>query len=140
MAKPLVIALLDTMWGGGGPAPRFFVINPNNFSGRRLYYLVGMSANLRVTNACRKMQTHANAHGTPDPAWVLENLQSVTGLSCKVLLICGTVAQTAYRACGYKPMPHVTVIEMPHPAARTWTRAALDTTAAHIAREARRVR
>lgn len=140
MAKPLVIALLDTMWGNGGTAPRFFSINPRNFSGRRLYRLTGAGVILRVTNCCRKMQTHANAHGTPEPAYVAANLTPMSGKPCKVILVCGKIAQATYKASGFKAPANVTVIEMPHPAARTWTNAALDATAARIAKAVRRVR
>lgn len=129
--KPLVVALLDSMWGNGGAAPRFFTINPHNFSGRRLYRMVGKGCRLQVTNCCPVMQTHANSHGQPSPEYVAENLRRAG--SFKVLLVCGKVAQATYKASGYRPSPGVTVIEMMHPAARTWTNAVLDTVTKRIA-------
>jgi hypothetical protein len=79
-----VVALLESMWGwrgyhsAGEDAPRFFQINPENFSGKRLHRLT-MPCDLVVTNACRTVQESANHHGKPDPEWVKENIaQAVT--------------------------------------------------------------
>lgn len=159
-----VVAVLETMWdwrqmtSGAGyrEAPRYFRINPDNFSGRRLYRLVGPDARLLVTNACRELATSAKGHGTPDPVWLGENLHILdspraafdnvpraVALSAEaelvpridVLLVCGKVAQAAYKACGYVPAK-AGVIEMPHPAARAvWTRAFIDETVARIAQQ-----
>jgi hypothetical protein len=70
-----IVALLESMWGWrgyseAGDVIRYFRINPDNFSGRRLYSLIGPSHSLLVTNSCRECQRSANDHGTPDPAWV----------------------------------------------------------------------
>jgi hypothetical protein len=128
-----VIALLESMWGWGGyndageEAPRFFRINPDNFSGRRLYRMVGPSVNLLVTNSCRIVQPSAKNHGTPDPAWVAANLKSAEPFD--LLLVCGKVAQETYDAAG---LQYLNVIRMDHPAARRWSNAKLDAVTAQI--------
>ncbi len=134
------VAILETMWdwrgmtSGAGyvEAPRFFRINSENYSGKRLYKLVGPDAKLLVTNACRELGASANIHGKGDPVWLGENLRMLDGIGAQpdgcvpttieVLLVCGRVAQSTYRQCGYVP-PAARVIEIPHPAARMfWTR------------------
>lgn len=123
-----VVALLESMWGWGGynepgeEAPRFFRINPDNFSGRRLYRICG-EANLIVTNSCRIVQRSASHHGTPDPAWVRENLQRAQKDGCDLFLICGRIAKETYTAAG---LDFSNVIFTDHPAARRWTNAKLD--------------
>ena len=57
------VAVLDTMWGGSGNAPGMFRINPDNHSGRRLYWLLGHQ-DLLVTNACREYVADPTIHGT----------------------------------------------------------------------------
>lgn len=138
-----VVAILETMWdwrqqtsgAGYSEALRFFRINPHNSSGRRLYKLVGDESHLLVTNACRELVSGPQHHGVGDPSWLGENLRILDGErygptgqqkpsgfpTIDILLVCGKVAQKTYRACGYKPM-FARVVEMPHPAARTWTR------------------
>jgi hypothetical protein len=119
-----VVAILDSMWdwrqatsrAGYKEAPRSFSINPRNFSGKRLYRIVGDGVNLLVTNSCRELCASANHHGTPDPAWLRENLKILEPF--EVLLVCGKVAQATYAVCGYE-FKHK--IEIPHPAARMWT-------------------
>jgi hypothetical protein len=119
--KPIrCAAILDTMWGNAGRAPRWFVINPSNHSGRRLYWLLDHES-LLVTNACKEQVGHSTIHGTPDPAWLAENLQRV---SYDLLLVCGRIAQMTFAICGYRPICRI--LEMPHPASRTWTRFRLD--------------
>lgn len=117
-----VVALLESMWDwrsmtGAGEAPRSFRINPENHSGRRLYKLIGEGCDLRVTNSCREVQRSANHHGTPDPAWVHENLTLLQPFG--LLLICGKVAQATFKDSCYIA---INVIEMPHPAARMWSK------------------
>lgn len=135
-----VVAILETMWdwrgmtsgAGYGEAPRYFRINPQNFSGRRLYKLIGADAKLLVTNACRELVRSAKQHGTPDPAWLADNLRTLDGDRVDILLVCGKVARQTFAACGYKPRA-ATVLEIPHPAARrVWTREFIDNVAARI--------
>ena len=122
-----VVALLDTMWGTEGRrAPRWFHINPQNASGRRLYKLVGEFSNsLVVTNCCPIMQTSASKHGVPDAAYVADNLRQ---LQPDLLLVCGAVAVKTYAASGYTGA----VLQLKHPAARNWTRAEIAQTAKKI--------
>ena len=149
-----VVAILETMWDWRGmttgagyrQAPRYFRINPENYSGKRLYKLVGPRARLIVTNACRELASSAAGHGKPDPEWLAENLCLLDGRGVKglqtvnisgrdsaidVLLVCGKVAQSAYRECGFEP-ERARVLEIPHPAARTWSKAKIKAVAAKI--------
>ena len=122
-----IVALLDSMWGwrgyndAGEEAPRYFRINRENHSGRRLYSLVG-DASLLVTNSCRTVQSSANHHGVPDPAWVLETLKLLRPERMDLLLVCGKVAQDTFKcalAVHERPLfPHIFI---DHPAARRWT-------------------
>lgn len=140
------VAILETMWdwrsmtseAGYAEAPRYFRINPDNFSGRRLYKLVGPDANLLVTNACRELVKSPKEHGKPNPSWLAENLRiidTVEGLPSQgaidVLLVCGKVAQRTFAECGFTTK-HARVIEIPHPAARVWTREYIDQVAKSI--------
>jgi hypothetical protein len=126
-----VVAVLDSMWdwramtsnAGHREAPRFFRINPENFSGRRLYRIVGKDVNLFVTNSCRELCRSASQHGTPDPEWLRENLDILAPFD--VLLVCGKVAQATYAKSGCT-FPQK--IELLHPAARMWTVELLDAT------------
>lgn len=137
MTVPRVVALLESMWGwrrlhaADAEAPRFFRINPNNFSGRRLYQLVGGDVNLLVTNSCRIVQRSANHHGTPDPSWVKENLERAQRDGCRLFLICGRVAKRTYElTC----LSFDNVLFIDHPAARRWTTEALGRETKRIAR------
>jgi hypothetical protein len=121
-----IVAVLESMWdwrqmtSGAGykEAPRSFRINPDNYSGKRLYRIVGSDADLLVTNACRELCGSANHHGTPDAGWLRENLDMLAPID--VLLVCGKVAQATYAQTGYE---FERKIDMPHPAARMWTQA-----------------
>lgn len=133
-----VVAVLDSMWDGRPgqrQAPRSFRINPLNHSGKRLYRIVGQAADLEVTNACREVGETADHHGTPDPAWLRENLERLAPFD--VLLVCGKVAQAAYERSGHE---FEGTIRMPHPAARNWTHAALDATTEMVRATAARAR
>jgi len=111
------LVVLEVMWGVKQPiAPSLFQINRNNFSGRRLYYLIGHS-NFLVTNACVEQVANAQQKGTPDPQRLARTLQRI---SYHLLLVCGNVAWDTYKNCGYKP--DCAVLRMKHPAARTWTK------------------
>lgn len=131
------IAVLDTMWGATGRAPKCFFINPHNASGRRLYKLTqARPSDLIVVNSCREQVGHANAHGTPDPEWLLASLRSVPDLyRSGVLLVCGKVAQKTFDQIAEHWRGRV--ICMPHPAARTWTKQQIADMQRHIAKVAR---
>lgn len=133
-----IVAVLESMWdwrqmtSGAGyrEAPRSFRISPENYSGKRLYRIVGLDADLHVTNACRELCGSANHHGTPDPEWLRENLDLLAPFS--VLLVCGKVAQATYAQSGHH---FERTIKLPHPAARMWTQAMI-AAAAQSVREA----
>lgn len=130
-----IVALLESMWGWRGYSEkgdviRYFRINPENFSGRRLYRLCG-DHSLLVTNSCRECQESANDHGTPDPKWVAENLEFLRLQGMNVLLVCGKVARETYEQSGFG-FPRV--VFMDHPAARRWTKEKLNATKAEIDR------
>lgn len=118
-----IVAVLESMWdwrqmtSGAGykEAPRWFRINPLNYSGKRLYKLVGEEADLYVTNACPQLMGSANHHGKPDEKWLRENLEL---LKPDVLLVCGGIAQKCYDKTG---MEHPRTLRLRHPAARNWT-------------------
>jgi len=136
-----VVALLESMWGwrgysSEGDVIRYFRINPENLSGRRLYRIVG-NHNLLVTNSCRECQATANDHGKPDPKWVESNLAFLKGQGMDLLLVCGKVAKETFLKTSFAPYHrsengHVILIEpvkhifMDHPAARRWTNEGLD--------------
>jgi hypothetical protein len=118
----------QTSRAGYSEAPRFFRINPNNYSGRRLYKICGPKAKLLVTNACRELVSGPNHHGTPDPVWLAENLAEIESrrpdsATIDVLLVCGKVAQKAFIDSRYVlKSSECRVIQIPHPAARgVWT-------------------
>ncbi len=116
------LAILETMWGGSGDAPGLFHINPDNHTGRRLYYLLGHN-DLWVTNACKELVGNARIHGTPNPEWLAKNLQRLT---YDLLLVCGRVAARTFLGCGYTPQCRIVYIE--HPAWRGWTKEHLEET------------
>lgn len=135
----LVVAVLETMWGWGHytrRAPRFFPINRRNFSGKRLYRLVGENCRLLVTNACKELVTSPDQHGEPDPEWLEQNLLL---LKPEVILVCGKVAQATYARTVWPSLASVKgtkVLHIPHPAARNyWTRAVITETAERIQKE-----
>jgi hypothetical protein len=137
-----VVAVLETMWdwrqrtsrAGYTQAPRQYRINPANFTGKRLYRIVGHDHELVVTNACPQLVTGPNQHGTPDPAWLLENLELIAPFD--LLLVCGKVAEKTYGLSGHE-FEHT--IFMPHPAARMWTHAMLDEMTEKVRAHAARV-
>lgn len=142
--RPRVVAVLETMYDWRGyttgagyrEAPRFFRINPQNYSGKRLYRLIEPSnADLLVTNACRELGRGPNDHGEPDPVWLKENIDQLMRTSgCNLILICGRPAQKCYREAGIVLPPGVQTLEILHPAARNghWTQERLDQTAGYI--------
>lgn len=130
-----IVAVLESMWdwrqmtSGAGykEACRSFRINPQNYSGKRLYRIVGADADLHVTNACRELVGSANHHGTPDPGWLRENLELLAPFD--VLMVCGRVAQMTYTRSGFE---FDKVIWMDHPAARRWSTAKIEDTARQV--------
>lgn len=128
------IVILETMWdwrsmtssAGYCSAPSFFKINRHNFSGRRLYGWLDPYRFL-VTNACPQLVNHATKHGTPDVERLAQNLRSKR---CRLILVCGSVAQRAYLDSGYQHEGIVRFIR--HPAARTWTREQLAEARRHL--------
>lgn len=130
-----IVALLDTFYGwrgyhtAGAEAPRYFRINHENFTGRRLYRICG-SHQLLVTDSCRYVVFSAREHGTPEPQWVAENLARLLIVGrMDLLLVCGAVAKETYQRCGFE---FSKVLFIDHPAARRWTNAKLDETRALI--------
>lgn len=146
-----VVALLDSMWSWAGYntpgelAPRFFRINPDNFSGRRLYKLVG-NHDLLVTNCCSIVQQSANHHGKPNVEWVHANL--LRAQKFDLLLVCGKVAKATFEEITSIPSgatDGIAYIEglnlnlirwyaIDHPAARRWTQEKIEQTRLHIER------
>ena len=122
-----IVALLESMWGwrgysAEGDVVRYFRINPENFSGKRLYRICG-NHSLLVTNSCRECQATASDHGKPDPEWVAGNLKFLASEQMHLLLVCGKVAKETFERSGFQ-FPRV--IFMDHPAARRWTNEGLD--------------
>lgn len=147
-----IVALLESMWGWGGynepgaEAPRFFRINPDNHSGRRLYRLCG-DANLIVTNCCKIVQRSANHHGTPDTQWVRENLIRAVNDGADLILVCGRVAKETFATVtgalmGTDGLAYIggsgsNVFKwyaIDHPAARRWSNEKLENSRLHIER------
>lgn len=135
MTRAKIVAVLESMWdwrqmtsgAGYAEAPRSFRINPENYSGKRLYRIVGDDADLHVTNACRELVGSASQHGTPDPAWLRENLEILAPFD--VLLVCGRVAQATYAKTGHE---FAGLLLIDHPAARRWTNEAIAAAAQRV--------
>jgi hypothetical protein len=152
-----IVALLESMWGWQGfnepgeEAPRYFRINPDNHSGRRLYRICGPGHSLLVTNCCRIVQSSANHHGSPDIEWTRNNLLFLQQQKMDLLLVCGHVARETFaQICqmsthnlipgvsGLVGVDHenparVRYLIMDHPAARRWSNQKIDETAALVA-------
>lgn len=113
-----IVVVLAVQWGyPGDKVSRWFRINPFNHSGQRLYRLIG-HFDFLVTNACPDIVYRADQQGTPDPRWLRRNLRA---LRPQVVLVCGAVAQATFER---DMVPASTkVFKLPHPAARTWTKA-----------------
>ena len=125
----LILAVLQNMWdprSAGRRSPDLFVINPLNHSGQRLYKLISAEANperkLLVTNASRMItRKAAEGHFSPD----LEALGRVLSLRpWSLVLVCGAVANAAFEALPEEAKQNgVRHLSIPHPAARTWSKA-----------------
>lgn len=138
MPKPIkrnrrAVAVLEVMWdwesrtssaGYVEQAPSYFRINPNNFTGSRLYSWLGKQGEqwdeLLVTNACPELVSNASGRGKPDRDWLEANLLELRPFD--LCLVCGKVAQATVNLSATKGSR---VIFLPHPAARTWTRSSL---------------
>lgn len=135
------LAILETMWdwrqltsnfGYDDEAPDFFKINPENFTGKRLYYMTGVGRDqLYVTNACPQLVNSASAHGTPD----VKRLESNVNWWCRrvvanqneaTILVCGKVAQKTFEEGVIDVHDGIYHVYMPHPAWRGWTNETLD--------------
>lgn len=130
------VVVLNTMWdwenlttsaGYKAVAPRWFSINPNNKSGKLLYYILGTKGFV-VTNACKELVTNPNQQGKQDPVWLANNLRALyEKYQYKMILVCGKPANSCFTKCNellttdYKP-PKMRVIKLKHPAARDWTK------------------
>lgn len=121
------VVLLDTMYGGQGEAPGMYRINPHNHSGKRLYHFLG-DYDFWCTNSCREYMQRSTDHGTPDPEWVHFNLGRV---DWKLLLVCGNVAKTTFSQLEERYKDR-NVLRIAHPAARNWTKLAIQITKAQI--------
>lgn len=110
------VVVLEVAWGLGRP---WFRINPRNFSGGRLCKAFGMHPFV-VTNACPDVVGHASEHAKPNAAWLRRNLAQ---LQPSFLLVCGGVARKTFTTDMVGPS--CKVLHVAHPAARSWTRAAL---------------
>lgn len=126
------IVMLEVMWdwrnvtssaGYKSEAPRFFRINPNNHSGRRLHKWLTPQYEFLATNACPELVSSAKGRGTPSREWVKQNLTQIAVRRIDLMLVCGKVAQATY---DHKDLPDARIIEIPHPAARFWTSQGID--------------
>lgn len=129
------IAVLETMWGWCGmerDRTKWFTINEQNFTGRRLYRMLG-NRRLLVTNACPQTVSSAGEHGTPDPKWLSANIAELRDkFDVRLFMVCGRVAQSTWCDADIRLDRYERVIFMPHPAARGWTNEALARCAAVI--------
>lgn len=131
--KPICLAVLDTMWTGTyEQAPKLFTINRYNTSGRRLYSLT-TGWQLITTNSCQYTAKSATEHGRPSPEWLGSNIcEAILRFgTVNLLLVCGEVAKQTYAQ-----VPAIEgvqyVMEIPHPAARMWSREMLEKTQQEI--------
>src|SRR4029077_799487 len=116
MRAKKIVVILEVMWGLRGDKPlRWFSINPYNHSGRRLNDII--STRYLVTNACPDVVSLAKGRGTPNRHWLAANLKA---LCPDVVLVCGRVAQATFQR---HMAPQAKILKMPHPAARTWSKA-----------------
>ena len=118
------LVVLETMWGPNlsGGVPRWFCISPHNNSGKRLYKLTGTSfLNVWVTNCCKYGVDSAREHAKPQWKWLRNNLFILSPkLRALPLLVCGKVAGETYGRFAFEH--EGPVLELPHPAARKWSR------------------
>jgi hypothetical protein len=126
---PRIVVIMAVQWGiPGDEVCRWFQINPYNHSGKRLINIIGHN-NFIVTNACSDLVYDARDQGTPNPTWLRANLRT---LCPDLVIVCGAVANATFER-GMVPK-HCKVLAMPHPAARTWTKAAIAATTTKVRR------
>lgn len=152
------LAILEVMWDWRGrttragyraTAPIYYKINPQNHSGKRLYWLLGIDPlkpaiqlnHLLVTNACPNLVSSPKERGTPDTEWLRQNIVTIEhelageDKQLDLILVCGKVAQKTFADI----VPKFNIFEwckekrtrlvfMPHPAARCWNKKALERT------------
>lgn len=130
------VVILEVMWdwrnvttsaGYQERAPRHFSINPLNHTGKRLHAWLKEYPRFQVTNACPELVSSAKGRGKPDASWLSENLQLLGPFD--LLLVCGGVARSTYKL---SDAGSARVLEIPHPAARCWTRQGIDHVHAEI--------
>src|ERR1700690_397009 len=93
--KTKVFILLDTFWGerAGRISPRWYNINPNNYSGKKIYKLTGCNfREVMVGNICKYQVGYSNELGKPDLDWVKSNFDMIPKSirASKPLLIMGS--------------------------------------------------
>ena len=127
------VAVLEVMWDWRGyttgagyrrQAPPWFTINPNNFTGGRLYGWLGADWNGTVTNACPDLVSSATQRGKPDPQWLEDNLRELyREAPFELLLVCGKVAQTTFDKTVVRTVldKSIRLLYTPHPAFRLWS-------------------
>lgn len=131
------LVVLESMWGwrglasAGEPAPQWFPINPYNRSGGRLHRLLRADPhveNVWVTNACQTVQRTARDHGTPDAGALARNIATFPNAITRLIVggkIAGDTfhkALTADAETLTAKLRGATVLHIPHPAWRMWSR------------------
>jgi hypothetical protein len=121
------VAILDVMWDpdkAGRRAPRWFKINPQNHTGRRLYQWLKDKYELLVTNACPQIVNNAQGRGHADSTWLADNLQRLQPID--LLLVCGDTAFHTFDNTGTNIGYADRVLLLPHPAFRGWSKQGID--------------
>ena len=128
-----VLAILQNMWDDRGSvrtAPLKFRINPLNYSGKRLYKLIGEGEDLWVTNASREVSRKASEHKTQID---LKSLVRVLLEDWDLVLVCGRVAHAAFdQAMTEVPERGTPALKIDHPAARRWSKEKLEVVRSRI--------
>lgn len=132
-----VLVVLQNMWGWGGygssRAPLVFRINPDNFSGRRLYNMLG-DRSFYVTNSSSGCARTAPERLKPDPDFLRK---AVALRPWKLYVVCGVQATETFKLVDRQApeleLARAQVVFMRHPAARTWTRGQLEAARRYLA-------
>lgn len=129
----MVVVILEVMWGlrYQEQGARWFRINPRNHSGKRLIQMLGHQ-DFVVTNACPQQVASAKHRGTPSAEWLHANLRSLMmANTIDQVLVCGRVAEKTFMVNSYAMFCKlgISIVFMPHPAAKGWTRLGLDNAA-----------